>query len=175
MLREQVVTRDDLGAVRWVAGADMGFEDDGRITRAAVTVLSFPELQLHEHALARRPTEFPYVPSLLSFREVPAVLEALTQLRQRPDLVLCDGQGIAHPRRCGLASHLGLVTDLPVIGGAKSRLIGVHAPATDEKGTWSPLFDGEERIGAVLRTRACARPCMYRSAIASVWRPRSTM
>lgn len=157
-LRREVVSADDVGKVRWVAGVDVGFEEQGRITRAAAAVLSFPELQLHEHAVTRRPTAFPYVPGLLSFREIPAVLEALAQLRQTPDLVLCDGQGIAHPRRFGIASHLGVVADLPTIGVAKSRLTGIYAPVAEEKGAWSPLFDRGEQIGVVLRTRAQASP-----------------
>lgn len=157
-LRHRVITSDDFGPVRWVAGVDVGFEERGRVTRAAVAVLSFPELTLHESAVARRPTIFPYVPGLLSFREIPAVLEALAQLRQMPDLVLCDGQGIAHPRRFGIASHLGVLSNLPTIGVAKSRLIGVYAPVAEEKGAWSPLFDRHEQIGVVLRTRAQVSP-----------------
>ena len=98
-LRGEVVTEDRLGPVRHVAGVDVGFENGGTVTRAAVAVLSFPALQLEEYAIARMPTSFPYVPGLLSFREAPAVLKALEQLKTVPDLLLCDGQGIAHPRR----------------------------------------------------------------------------
>jgi deoxyribonuclease V len=102
-----VITEDQLGEVRYVAGVDMGFEEEGAVSRAAVVVLSFPDLQLVEQAIARRPTTFPYIPGFLSFREVPAVMDALEKVSTTPDLILCDGQGIAHPRRFGLACHLG--------------------------------------------------------------------
>ncbi|NCA89800.1 MAG: endonuclease V, partial [Gammaproteobacteria bacterium] len=105
-LRHQVVRRDELGPVRRVAGLDVGFEASGTVTRAAVVVLSFPELQPLDQAIARQPTTFPYIPGLLSFREVPALLAALAGLSAPPDLLLCDGQGLAHPRRFGLACHL---------------------------------------------------------------------
>lgn len=157
-LKTKVVTRDRLGRVRYVAGTDVGFEKGGRITRAAVAVLTFPALELADWAVVRRPTGFPYVPGLLSFREIPAILEALARLTARPDLVLCDGQGLAHPRRCGLASHLGLVTGLPTIGVAKSRLIGVYHDPPRRRGAWSPLRDDGEIIGAVLRSRAGVKP-----------------
>jgi len=157
-LRERVVRTDRIGRVRHVCGIDVGFEEDGKITRAAVVVLGFPSLELVEHAIARRRTSFPYVPGLLSFREIPAVLEALARLRIRPDLLLCDGQGIAHPRRCGLASHLGLATGLPSIGVAKTRLVGEHRAPPKRRGAWTPLIDAGETIGAVLRTRAGVKP-----------------
>ncbi|NEQ34486.1 MAG: deoxyribonuclease V, partial [Leptolyngbya sp. SIO4C5] len=101
---------------------------------------------------------FPYVPGLLSFREVPTILVALSQLQTEPDLLLCDGQGIAHPRRLGIASHLGLLVDLPSIGVAKSRLTGTHAEVPPEKGSWVPLQDKGETIGAVLRSRTNTKP-----------------
>jgi len=157
-LRERVVRTDRIGRVRHVCGIDVGFEEDGKITRAAVVVLGFPSLELVEQAIARRRTSFPYVPGLLSFREIPAVLEALARLRIRPDLLLCDGQGIAHPRRCGLASHLGLATGLPSIGVAKTRLVGEHRAPPKRRGAWTPLIDAGETIGAVLRTRAGVKP-----------------
>lgn len=157
-LRGEVVTVDRFSRIGCVAGVDVGFEEQGRVTRAAVAVLSFPELMLQEYAIARRPTAFPYIPGLLSFREVPAVLDALQQLRRLPDLLLCDGQGMAHPRRFGIACHLGVLTDLPTIGVAKSRLVGTHAPLSDAMGSWQDLYDKQERIGAVLRTRRGVRP-----------------
>ncbi len=150
--------QDRLGEVRRVAGLDVGFQHGGVLTRAAVVVYSFPELREIESAIACFQTYFPYVPGLLSFREIPAILEAMEQLSASPDLLLCDGQGIAHPRRCGLASHLGLLCDLPAIGAAKSRLIGIHQPVGDGRGDWQPLLDGEEVIGAVLRSRSGVRP-----------------
>jgi deoxyribonuclease V len=157
-LRQHIITADRLGVVETVAGVDVGFEQDGAITRAAVAVLSYPQLALLETAVACRPTRFPYIPGLLSFREIPAVLDALAQLRITPDLLLCDGQGIAHPRRLGVASHLGLITAIPSIGVAKSRLGGTHGPAPAERGCWTPLWDGTEIIGAVLRTRVGVKP-----------------
>jgi len=157
-LRPQIVTQDDFGEIRRVAGVDVGFEEGGRITRAAVSVLSWPELDPMEDALARQPTRFPYVPGLLSFREIPAVLEALAQLRTPPDLLLCDGHGIAHPRRLGIAAHLGLYVNLPSIGVGKSRLVGRYEEPGPEKGDWSPLMDAGERIGAVVRTRTRVKP-----------------
>jgi deoxyribonuclease V len=113
---------------------------------------------LIEHAIARRPTTFPYIPGLLSFREIPVLLDAIEALGRRPDLLICDGQGIAHPRRFGLACHLGVLTDLPAIGVAKSRLTGKHEVVPDRKGAWVPLRDGDDVIGAVLRTRRGVRP-----------------
>lgn len=157
-LRSEIVIHDQFRAPRLVAGVDVGFEDQGRTTRAAVVVLRFPELVPVEQALARRPTCFPYVPGLLSFREIPAILEALHQLNQSPDLLLCDGQGLAHPRRFGLACHLGLLTDTPSIGVAKTRLIGTHEEPPKEKGAWVELVDKGETIGAVLRTRNGVKP-----------------
>ena len=155
---KKVITKDTLGKVRFVAGVDVGFEKNNTITCAAIAVLRFPELELHEYAIARRPTSFSYIPGLLSFREIPAVLEALKKLKQLPDLLLCDGQGIAHPRRLGIASHLGVLTDIPSIGVAKNRLVGVHDKLAQQKGSRVPLFDGDEVIGSVLRTRANVKP-----------------
>ncbi|MBW4519080.1 MAG: deoxyribonuclease V [Scytolyngbya sp. HA4215-MV1] len=157
-LRQEVVTEDQLGAVQFVAGMDVGFEAEGSITRAAIAVLRFPDLQFHEQAIARRPTTFPYIPGYLSFREVPTVLDALEQLQTIPDLLLCDGQGIAHPRRLGIACHLGLLTDLPAIGVGKSRLVGRHEDVPEQRGSWVPLIHQKETIGAVLRTRPGTKP-----------------
>jgi deoxyribonuclease V len=162
-LRERILRRDDFTQVETVAGLDVGFEERGKVTKAAVVLLRFPDLVALDHALARRPTSFPYVPGLLSFREVPAVLDALTDLRAKPDLLLCDGQGYAHPRRFGLACHLGLLTGLPSIGVAKSRLIGEHGSLREEKGAYTWLWHEGEVIGALLRTRARVRP-VYVSA-----------
>jgi len=157
-LRERLATADDFSKIKTVAGVDVGFEENNSITRAAVVVLDFQTLKLSEYAIARRPTTFPYVPGLLSFREIPAVLDAMKKLKQRPDLLLCDGQGIAHPRRLGIAAHLGLLTDIPSIGVAKSRLIGTHAPVPADKGSFVPLMDKDEQIGIVLRTRTDVKP-----------------
>jgi len=157
-LRSQVIDRDRSGRIETVAGVDVGFEREGRVTRAAVAVLDLAELRLIDTVVARRKTGFPYVPGLLSFREIPAVLEALHRLRGRPDLILCDGQGRAHPRRFGLACHLGVITGQPTIGVAKSRLVGTHDPVPDRRGAWVPLHDGGDVVGAVLRTRVGVKP-----------------
>lgn len=163
-LRSALRIEDDLPAdIRRVAGVDVGFEEGGAVARAAVAVLAYPELVLVESAIARLPTAFPYVPGLLSFREVPAILKALEGLVALPDLLLVDGQGYAHPRRLGIACHLGLLTDLPSIGVGKTRLCGKHGEVPDGKGRWVPLLDKQETIGAVLRTRKGVRP-IYVSA-----------
>jgi deoxyribonuclease V len=162
-LAGSVVAEDALGPVSRVAGVDVGFEQRNTVTRAAVAVLSFPDLELQAQAISRGPTRFPYVPGYLSFREIPQVLEALEQLAAPPDLILCDGQGLAHPRRFGLACHLGVVTNIPCIGVAKSRLIGTDAEVPAQKGAWVPLTDKEETIGAVVRTRTNVSP-VYVSA-----------
>lgn len=157
-LRDQVVVDDDFPPLQTVAGVDVGFEQDWTVTRAAVVVLSYPGLEVQAQNIARLPTSFPYVPGLLSFREVPAVLVALEGLTSLPDLIICDGQGIAHPRRLGIASHLGVVTGLPTIGAAKKRLFGYHADVPPQKGGWVPLRHKQDTIGAVLRTRVGVKP-----------------
>lgn len=157
-LAGEVITEDDFGEVHTVAGVDVGFEDGNRMARAAVAVLSYPGLELIDQAVVRRPVEFPYVPGYLSFREIPAALQALERLGHQPDLILCDGQGRAHPRRFGLASHLGVYLDRPTIGVAKTRLIGEYREPGLQRGSQSPLFDGSEVIGAVLRTRTRVKP-----------------
>ncbi|MDH6100518.1 deoxyribonuclease V [Anabaenopsis sp. FSS-46] len=158
-LRSQVITSDQLRQpVKYVAGVDMGFECNGNISRAAVAVLSFPDLQVVETALAQRPTSFPYIPGFLSFREIPAILDAIEKIQITPDIILCDGQGIAHPRRFGIACHLGVILDIPTIGVAKSLLIGKHDQLSDTKGSWQPLIHKGETIGAVLRTRQGVKP-----------------
>lgn len=157
-LRRQVVSTDRFVGPYSVAGVDVGFEDNGKVTRAAVVVLSYPKLSPLEHALIRQPTRFPYVPGLLSFREIPAILEAFEQLQTTPDLLLCDGHGLAHPRRFGLACHLGLLVDTPAIGVGKSLLVGKHDPLDENRGARALLLDGDEVIGCVLRTRTGVRP-----------------
>jgi deoxyribonuclease V len=158
-LKDEVITEDKLKEpIQYVAGVDMGFEADGTISRAAVAVLSFPDLQLQETSLARRPTTFPYIPGFLSFREIPAVLDALEKIKTIPDIILCDGQGIAHPRRFGIACHLGLLVDMPTIGVAKSLLVGKHQEIPDIRSSWQPLIHRGETIGAVLRTRVGVKP-----------------
>lgn len=145
-----------LGSVSLVAGCDLAIAGD--LLCAAVRLYAFPSLKPAGGAEAVRPARFPYVPGLLSFREVPVLLDAFARLDLRPDVVLCDGQGIAHPRRFGLACHLGLLLDLPSVGCAKSRLTGEHGEVALARGSHTPLRDGDETIGAVLRTRDGVRP-----------------
>lgn len=157
-LKSLVQTTDQLGTVKYVAGVDVGFKENYTISQAAVAILSFPDLTLQETAIAQRPTTFPYLPGFLSFREVPVILDVLEKLTITPDLIICDGQGIAHPRRFGLACHLGVLLNQPTIGAAKSLLIGKHDHLPTEKGSWTPLKDQGEIIGAVLRSRTNVRP-----------------
>jgi deoxyribonuclease V len=157
-LRSRVIRSGRPRPVRTVAGTDVGFERGGAIARAAVAVLSFPGLELVDCATARRQARFPYVPGLLSFRELPALLAALDRLRIQPDLILCDGHGLAHPRRFGIACHLGVLRGVPSIGVAKSRLIGEYGEPAQRRGAWVPLRDKGETIGAVLRSRTGTRP-----------------
>ncbi len=183
-LRVRMVREDRLSAIHTVAGADVAVDfrpvtSSKRLPRnvlpklryrpgraiAGVIVYTFPEWIEIERVSAARPLTFPYVPGLLSFREIPALLAAFGKLRHRPDLILCDGHGYAHPRRFGLACHLGVLLDRPTIGCAKSRLIGTHLEPGGKAGQWEPLLDlpktagGEsEIIGAVLRTRAAVKP-----------------
>jgi len=157
-LRPQVIKSDRLEEVKYVAGVDIGFENNYAISKSAIAILTYPELELVEQAIARIPTAFPYVPGYLSFREIPAILAAFPQLKTTPDLILCDGQGYAHPRRLGLACHLGILLDIPTIGVAKSLFIGKHESVPSEKGSWEPLIDKEETIGVVLRSRTNVKP-----------------
>ncbi len=157
-LASQVITEDQFNEVHYIAGVDVGFEEHGEITRAAVVVLRYPGLQFVEKAIVRRKTRFPYIPGYLSFREAPAVLAAIKRLKQHPDLLLCDGQGFAHPRRFGLACHIGLLAEMPTIGVAKTRLIGEYVEPGVVEGSQSPLYNKEELIGSVVRTRDNVKP-----------------
>jgi len=157
-LASRVVRRGGPKRVRRVAGVDCSVRKAEGRAIGAVVVLSYPELEPVEVAVAEAPLTFPYVPGLLSFREVPVLREAFRKLRGPIDLLLVDGQGLAHPRRFGLACHLGLLLDLPAIGCAKSRLIGEHGPVGEEAGGRADLTDKGEVIGCALRTRAGVKP-----------------
>ncbi len=156
-LAERVVLEDavDLADIRTVAGIDNGYVkgDGGTIVHAAVVVLAFPDLEPIETAVATRPVVFPYVPGLLSFREAPAVLAACAEVETEPDVLLFDGQGYAHPRRFGLASHLGLLFDRPAVGCAKRRLVGYAEEPERVFGAHTLLVDHGETVGAAVRTR----------------------
>ena len=157
-LRELVELQDRFGDIRYVAGADMAFDPETEVAFAGVIVYRFPGLEEVERRMARRKLRFPYVPGLLSFRESPVLLAAFARLRTEPDLILIDGHGRAHPRRFGIACHIGILFDKPTIGCAKSRLVGEHQEPGAVAGSTTPLMLESERIGEVLRTRDHVRP-----------------
>ncbi|BBG29647.1 deoxyribonuclease V [Zymobacter palmae] len=170
-LAPRVIREDCLPtSVDLIAGVDVGFEplDPKRnvrvdpaapsLTRAVIVVMEYPSLRVVEQVLHRQPTTMPYIPGLLSFRELPAILEAYACLEHRPDLLMVDGMGIAHPRRVGIATHLGLWLDKPSIGVGKSRLCGRHAEVPDVKGAMVPLIDKGEEVGRVMRSREGVKP-----------------
>ena len=157
-LAPRVVKENRFGEIRRVAGVDVGFPGGGDVTRAAIAVLSFPELDLIEVARIEVPTTFPYVPGLLSFRETPAVLAAYDRLQTKPELLIVDGQGYAHRRRFGIACHVGILLDVPAIGSAKSLLVGRHGSLADERGATADLIDRGEVVGQVVRTRPRVNP-----------------
>ncbi len=148
----------DRARVTRVAGTDLSYLRDRKMALGVAVLMSYPDLELLEVSSAAREVSFPYVPGLLSFRELPALLPALEGLSSPPDLVFVDGQGLAHPRRFGLASHLGVLASLPTIGCAKSRLLGEAEEPGPEVGDWSPLRYEGETVGAVLRTRRGVKP-----------------
>jgi deoxyribonuclease V len=153
-----IIRTDDFPKIESIAGVDVAFGRRRGPAHAAVVTVDGEDSATLEQATAVVPDPFPYVPGLLSFREAPAALLALKKLTCTPDLLLCDGQGIAHPRRFGFASHLGLVADIPSIGVGKSRLIGTYEEPAGERGAWTSLIDKGEIIGAVVRTRTGVRP-----------------
>jgi deoxyribonuclease V len=155
-LRQRVVTCKQVGVVRTVAGVDIS--TSGQRAHSAIVVLAFPELQPLEAAEAELPLTFPYVPGLLAFREGPAILTALLRLKVEPDLFIFDGHGLAHPRRIGIASHLGVVLDKPSIGCAKSLLCGMHGDVGPAEGDVTEIHHRGEVIGAAVRTRAGVKP-----------------
>ena len=155
-LATRVITEWPEPEVSTVAGVDTSYRK-GR-ARAAVVVLTYPELELVEQVAADRKVEFPYVPGLLSFREGPAVMDALNTLKRKPDLLIFDGQGIAHPRRFGIASHVGVLVGIPSIGCAKSRLVGEYEEPGENRGSCSLLTHKGDTIGAVVRTRSKVKP-----------------
>ncbi|HEJ7043100.1 MAG: deoxyribonuclease V [Serratia liquefaciens] len=156
----EVIRYDDFQteSPAFIAGADVGFEQEGEVTRAAIAILRYPSLELVEYRVARVATTLPYIPGFLSFREYPALLAAWEQLQQKPDLVFVDGHGISHPRRLGVASHFGLLVDVPTIGVAKKRLCGKFAPLDAAAGALAPLEDKGEQLGWVWRSKARCNP-----------------
>lgn len=157
-LASRVQTENNLPPIHTVAGVDVGFEAGRTLARAAAVVLAFPSLAPLNYAVARKPVTFPYIPGLLAYRELPVVLDALAQLEVEPDLIIADAHGYAHPRRFGFACFLGVLLDKPVIGCAKSILVG-HAEAPENRGgAWTPLVDKGEVIGAAVRTKLNTNP-----------------
>jgi deoxyribonuclease V len=157
-LASQVSRQSEPTKPRFVVGVDISAPDSRGIARAAAVILSYPELQVAEVKTAEDKLNFPYIPGLLSFREAPLVLDACRKLSINPDLIVVDGQGIAHPRRFGIASHLGLLLDMPSIGCAKSRLCGTHSPVPAEIGDYTNLTDNGEIIGVALRSKVDTNP-----------------
>ena len=155
-LRSSVGRTFSLRSIRSVAGVDVHYTTDRAI--AAAVVLGFPDLELQEEATVSVPLVYPYIPGLLSFREGPAVLEAVSRLKVRPDVLILDGQGIAHPRRCGIAAHIGVLLDMPAIGCAKTSLIGTFSGLGSQRGSFSYLRDCGRIVGAALRTREGVAP-----------------
>ncbi len=157
-LAERVSLQPFRGRVRRVAGADVSYDPGSGRSFAAVVLLSWPGLNVIEISRSRGRSSFPYIPGLLSFREIPPLLRAFRNLRQRPDLIFCDGHGLAHPRRFGLACHLGVLLGIPTLGCAKSRLVGEHRPVPPLRGGRAPLFLQGGQVGTVLRTRRDTLP-----------------
>src|SRR5436309_186549 len=160
-LAAKIIRTDQLkGEVKLVAGVDMALNEEKNMAHAAVVLLSYPQMEVLERHVYEEPVRMPYIPGLLSFREVPCILGAFARLRQQPELVMVDGQGIAHPRYLGIASHLGLWLDLPTIGCAKSILRGHYdeKALSEEAGSWVPLMFKNERVGAAVRTRSHVKP-----------------
>ncbi|MFC0227732.1 deoxyribonuclease V [Serratia aquatilis] len=156
----EIIREDDFlqNPPAYIAGADVGFEQEGSVTRAAIAILRYPSLELVEYRIARINTVMPYIPGFLSFREYPALLAAWEQLQLKPDLVFVDGHGISHPRRLGVASHFGLLVNVPTIGVAKQRLCGKFPPLDSAVGALAALQDKDEQLGWVWRSKARCNP-----------------
>mgnify|MGYP003392982056 FL=1 len=157
-LRDRLVLQDEFGELNIIAGVDVGYDTKRNLAHASIVTMSPIDLKPLEQVEAFVPADFPYIPGLLSFREIPAILAALAKLKAVPDLLMVDGQGIAHYRRVGIAAHLGIILDMPSIGVAKSRLSGSFVMPGFNKGDYSPLMIGEERIGTVLRSKDKVKP-----------------
>ena len=157
-LRSQLDLQSEPEQIETVAGIDVSYDKGSDWLFAAIVVIQVRDLQILDSASATATVPFPYIPGLLSFRECPAVLEAWEKLTVKPDCLMCDGQGIAHPRRLGIASHLGLWLDLPSIGCAKSLLVGEYREPGSKRGSIEPLYHRKEHVGAILRTKNGVQP-----------------
>ncbi len=157
-LAAKVVTEDQLGKIQLVAGVDVAYDKHSEKLVAAVVVLDANTLEVIETVTAEDHAQFPYIPGLFSFRELPPLIKSLANLSHSPDLIVCDGQGYAHPRRFGLACHLGVILDVPTIGCGKTRLLGEYQEPNTERGAIEPLIDNGEVIGNVVRTQTDINP-----------------
>lgn len=159
-LRQQIRLTDDIPSLSTIAGVDVGYDNESERSHASIILLRHGTMEILAATQAFMPTTFPYVPGLLSFREIPVIIEAMKQLPQMPDLLMVDGHGIAHPRRMGIAAHLGVLLDLPSIGVAKSLLTGRYGDLGPSKGSIQPLTDRQtgQQIGTVLRSKEGCNP-----------------
>jgi len=157
-LATKVIKEDRLNEIRYIAGIDVAYAKESDKLVAAVIILNAATLKVIETVVAEDKTQFPYIPGLFSFRELPPLIKAFAKLKNTPDLIVCDGQGIAHPRRFGLASHLGVIFDVPTIGCGKTRLLGEYKDPGTTRGDAAPLVDNGEVIGNVLRTQNGVKP-----------------
>jgi deoxyribonuclease V len=157
-LKDKVSLKKIDKRIKYVAGLDVSYAKGSNIMWAGVVVLDFPSLNKAEERWAQKKVSFPYIPGLLSFREIPALIDALRKMEIEPDLIFCDGQGIAHPRGLGLASHLGILLNKSTIGCAKSHLVGMYNQVGERKGNYAYLMHQNRIIGAVVRTRSKVKP-----------------
>ena len=159
-LRGKIRIENDFPEIKIIAGVDVSYDITSNLTRAFIVLLDYQSLQMIASVKAVQPTDFPYIPGFLSFREIPTILEAMKLLPQKPDLLMIDGQGIAHPRHMGIAAHLGVLTNMPTIGVAKKKLTGFFQDPGMEKGNHTPLLEYKTRtqIGTVLRSKDKIKP-----------------
>ncbi|ANY65226.1 endonuclease V [Paenibacillus sp. BIHB 4019] len=157
-LAQKVITEDQFTPIHHVAGVDVAYSKNNDTLIAAIVVLELNSLKIVESVVVEDRVQFPYIPSLFSFRELPPIIKAFEKIKNTPQLVVCDGQGLAHPRRFGLACHLGVLYDIPTIGCGKTRLLGSFSEPDQYRGAQSPLFDNNEIIGNVLRTQESIKP-----------------
>lgn len=161
-LSKKVTKEDELPEIHYVAGVDVAYSEQSDLLVAAIVILEANSLNIVESVVVEDSVQFPYISGLFSFRELPSIVKAFKQIKTFPQLVVCDGQGIAHPRRFGLASHLGVIFDIPTIGCGKTKLLGDFQEPSQERGACSLLVDREEIIGSVLRTQENIKPLLYR-------------
>lgn len=162
-LKHKVLPKDRLDKVEYVAGTDVSYQPGSSKAKAAWVIFKLPDLELVDQATAETSVDFPYVPGLFSFREIPPLMQAFARLKLVPDLIVCDGQGIAHPKGFGLACHLGVLLDIPALGAAKSKLVGEYVMPDLRRGNWTPLVCQERTVGAVVCTKNGIKPIFVSS------------